>query len=34
MISADHKVLRLSACLEQDRLTLQSACALFHETFL
>lgn len=34
MISGDRKVLRLSACLEQDGLTLQSACALFHETFI
>lgn len=34
MISGDHKVLRLSACLEQERLTLQSACTLFHETFI
>jgi type VI secretion system protein ImpM len=34
MIRGDHKVLRLSACLEQERLTLQSACVLFHETFV
>lgn len=29
----DHKVMRLSACLEQGCLTLRSVCALFHETF-
>ncbi|WP_229417465.1 type VI secretion system-associated protein TagF [Massilia sp. Root418] len=34
MIAGEHKVLRLSACLEQERLTLQSACTLFHETFV
>lgn len=33
MIASDHKVLRLSACLQQERLSLKSACALFHETF-
>ncbi|KQV85040.1 type VI secretion protein [Massilia sp. Root351] len=33
MIRGDHKVLRLSACLEQELLTLESACALFYETF-
>ncbi|CAN7202004.1 type VI secretion system-associated protein TagF [Pseudoduganella sp. LjRoot289] len=33
MIAGEHKVLRLSACLEQDQLSLKSACALFHETF-
>lgn len=33
VMAGDHKVLRLSACLEQDQLTLKTACALFHETF-
>lgn len=33
MIANDQQVLRLSACMEQERLSLKSACALFHETF-
>ena len=33
MIAGENKVLHLSACLEQERLSLKSACVLFHETF-
>lgn len=33
VIAGEHKVLRLSACLEQGQLSLKSACALFRETF-